>query len=97
MGAAPFNVPGPGGPAGATVGGHQVGVGFVFVKYNGPGTYTNDPGNKGLDADGHTYGRPASYSLTVKPDGSGGLTFTNATDPLDPKKAVSGSETWTCQ
>lgn len=97
VGAGPMNVPGPGGPAGATVGGHEVGIAFVFTTYRGPGTYTSDPANKGLDVDGHTYGPPASYTLKVNADGSGSLTFTGAADPLDSSKVESGSETWTCR
>lgn len=95
-GAGPFNVPGPGGPANATVAGHQLGIAFVLPGYTGPGTYSTGVTNTGIDADGHVYGSPASYSLVVNADGSGSLTFSNAADPLNSSAVISGSETWTC-
>ncbi|HZO61886.1 MAG TPA: hypothetical protein VFB35_02790 [Gaiellaceae bacterium] len=91
------NVPGPGGPLGAKVGGHSVSLGFVFTSYKGPGTYTRDRGAKGIEVDGHTYGPPRSYRLHVAPNGGGTLSFVHAADPLDPAKVLSGSERWTCR
>jgi hypothetical protein len=97
VGAGPLNVPGPGGPQGASVGGHMVGLAFVFSTYAGPGSYTHDPANKGLEVDGHVYGPPSSYTLKVAPDGSGSLTFSNAANPLASSQVLSGSESWTCK
>src|SRR5579875_1784739 len=80
---------GPGGPMGASVGGHSVGLAFVFTSYSGPGTYAHDSGNKGGEVDGHVYGSPASYTVQIRSQGNGTPTFSNAADPLDPS-AVTG-------
>lgn len=95
-GAGPLNVPGPGGPMNAAVAGHQVGIAFLLPGYTGPGTYTSGVANAGVSADGHVYGPPSSYTLVVKADGSGSLTFSRAADPLNGSSVISGSETWTC-
>jgi len=84
-----LNVLGPGGPMGASVGGHSVGLAFVFTSYSGPGTYAHDSGNKGGEVDGHVYGSPASYTVQIRSQGNGTPTFSNAADPLDPS-AVTG-------
>jgi hypothetical protein len=80
----------------ANVAGHNLGIGFLLPGYKGPGTYTSGVANAGVSADGHNYGPPASYTLVIKADGSGSLTFSNAADPLNSSSVISGNETWTC-
>ncbi len=77
--------------------------------YNGPGTYP-DPlligGDGVIDVNGTAYelnAGVAQETLTVKPDGSGTLTFSNVPTatmsnavPLNWTGGISGSVTWTC-
>jgi hypothetical protein len=83
------------------VGGHVVTV-DAEVKpghYEGPGTYgaadLDTSGRISVDEDEFGAGPNTNASVTVRPDGSGVLTFTDLVDPHG--KTESGTYSWTCR